>query len=534
MTTFISYSRANSKFAIRFARDLRSAGFDVWLDQLDIPKGSRWDDEVERALESSSTFIIVLSPESIASQNVKDEIAYAIDGGKHILPILLEPCKIPFRLRRFQFVDFTNEPYNEGLAEIKRLLNNTNELSTATRDEEDSQKSDVQNSSKRSADEHTSGRRPQGVETERLIETKPHRKWDTQVIISLIGLVGTIIAALLGSPLFEIWFAGESRPTVIVTDITDNNQIAPLSLTIVTMNPSLTSTEVPYSTLYPLSENLVYDFTDNMCKASWSSGAGELPCPGTDGDAKGFVLKLNNPKLENGETNSSPGILAFPQSIDNGFVQGLFPPSTVKVGDRFRVTTSCEGGATTCYVAFRLDYQVEDTIHTFWTFRERHEGLPSNADLNLDSLAGQTVQFILYISAWGSPSGDRALWIAPRIINMGCTNRVQFIADITVPDGTTFPPGAKFKKTWRFKNIGSCSWTKDYALVFSSGQNMNGPQRAKFPLDVAPGQTVDISINLEAPLTLGHYRGYWIFNDSSGIAFGINTNRPTWVDITIQ
>jgi TIR domain-containing protein/Ig-like domain-containing protein len=532
LTTFISYSRDNSDFAVRFARDLKAAGFDIWLDQLDIPKGSRWDDEVERALESSSTFMIVLSPESIESQNVKDEVGYALDGGKHILPLLLRPCKIPFRLRRFQFVDFTDKPYDEGLAEIKHLLSNTKELATGTGDEEDFQ----QPSSKRSTDQGISARTPQGVETAQPVIVRPHRKWDTQVIIALIGLAGTIIAALLGSPWFERWFATGSLPTTVSTAATDNNQIAPLSLTIVTTGPTLTSTEVPYSTLYPLSENLVYDFADNVCKASWSSGAGELPCPGTDGDAKGFLLKLNNPKLENGETNSGPGILTFPQSIENGYIQGLFPPLIVKQGNRFRVTTSCEIGATSCYVAFRLDYRVGNTIQTFWAFREKYEGQPYNADLNLSSLAGQTVKFILYISAWGSPLSDRALWIAPRIISIGCTNRAQFIADVTVPDGTTIPPGAKFKKTWRFKNIGSCSWTKDYALVFSSGVDMNGPQHAKFPLDVTSGQTVDISVDLEAPLTLGHYRGYWIFNDSSGKAFGIgiNASRPTWVDITVQ
>ncbi|HQV62974.1 MAG TPA: toll/interleukin-1 receptor domain-containing protein, partial [Anaerolineales bacterium] len=70
MTTFISYSRVNSDFAVNIAKDLRSAGFDIWLDQLDIPTGSRWDDELEKALDRCSTFLIVLSPESIKSQNV--------------------------------------------------------------------------------------------------------------------------------------------------------------------------------------------------------------------------------------------------------------------------------------------------------------------------------------------------------------------------------------------------------------------------------------------------------------------------------
>lgn len=125
MTTFISYSRVHSEFVVRLARDLKAAGYDVWLDQLDIPKGARWDDAIEAAVERSATFMIVLSPESIESQNVKDELSYAIDSGKYILPVVIHPCKIPLRLRRFQYVDFTDKPYKESLADIKRLLSNT-------------------------------------------------------------------------------------------------------------------------------------------------------------------------------------------------------------------------------------------------------------------------------------------------------------------------------------------------------------------------------------------------------------------------
>jgi hypothetical protein len=120
--TFISYSRADSSFAVKLARDLKSAGFDVWLDQLDIPTGARWDDEVEAALEACKIFMIILSPESLQSQNVKDEVGYAIDSGKDILPVKIKSGEIPFRLRRFQYVDFSKQSYNENLKEIKSLL----------------------------------------------------------------------------------------------------------------------------------------------------------------------------------------------------------------------------------------------------------------------------------------------------------------------------------------------------------------------------------------------------------------------------
>lgn len=128
MSTFISYSRADSSFAVRLAKNLKSAGFDVWLDQLDIPTGARWDDEVETALEACKTFMIILSPESLESQNVKDEIGYAIDSGKEILPVKIKSGEIPFRLRRFQYVDFSKQSYQESLKEIKSILSTSGHM----------------------------------------------------------------------------------------------------------------------------------------------------------------------------------------------------------------------------------------------------------------------------------------------------------------------------------------------------------------------------------------------------------------------
>ncbi|HLO18451.1 MAG TPA: TIR domain-containing protein [Anaerolineales bacterium] len=120
--TFISYSRKDKKFALQFARELKSAGHFVWLDQLDIPTGARWDDAVERALRECEIFLVILTAASISSENVKDEIGYAIDHGKRIMPVLLEECDIPLRLRRFQYVDFTTMKFEEGVKRAKQLL----------------------------------------------------------------------------------------------------------------------------------------------------------------------------------------------------------------------------------------------------------------------------------------------------------------------------------------------------------------------------------------------------------------------------
>ena len=64
---FISYTREDSEFVLKLARDLRSEGVNIWLDQLDIPPGVRWDRAVEQALRTCDRLLVILSPASVAS-----------------------------------------------------------------------------------------------------------------------------------------------------------------------------------------------------------------------------------------------------------------------------------------------------------------------------------------------------------------------------------------------------------------------------------------------------------------------------------
>src|SRR5215218_4326200 len=106
---FVSYSRDDDAAVLKLVQDLRSAGVNVWLDQTDIPSGRRWDEAIEQALASCGQVIVVLSETSVSSQNVMDEVSYAIDEGKRVIPVIIRACRIPLRLRRMQYVDLTSE-----------------------------------------------------------------------------------------------------------------------------------------------------------------------------------------------------------------------------------------------------------------------------------------------------------------------------------------------------------------------------------------------------------------------------------------
>jgi hypothetical protein len=134
--TFISYARTDAAFALRFAKDLRAAKIDVWIDQLDIRPGDMWDQAVETALRECTNLLLVLSPNSVASRSVMDEVAYALDENKRVLPVIYRQCTIPFRLRRVQFTDFSSG-YDEALRRLIRGLSTLDPLQR-TADELDS------------------------------------------------------------------------------------------------------------------------------------------------------------------------------------------------------------------------------------------------------------------------------------------------------------------------------------------------------------------------------------------------------------
>jgi peptidoglycan hydrolase-like protein with peptidoglycan-binding domain len=113
-------------------------------------------------------------------------------------------------------------------------------------------------------------------------------------------------------------------------------------------------------------------------------------------------------------------------------------------------------------------------------------------------------------------------------------NKIAFVTDVTIPDDTVLALNQSFTKTWRLQNVGSCSWTTSYQLVFDSGEQMGGPsQQALTDHTVASQETVEVSVDLKAPGSAGTYRGNWKIREPGGEVFGL-ASGPFWVQIKAQ
>jgi len=113
-----------------------------------------------------------------------------------------------------------------------------------------------------------------------------------------------------------------------------------------------------------------------------------------------------------------------------------------------------------------------------------------------------------------------------------CSDSAAFVADVTVPDGTSFNQGDTIHKVWRVKNTGTCTWSTQYSIVFASGDQMNAP--ASTPLhNTKPGDTLDISVDLTAPNQAASYRSDFELHNPSGVAMPIDQAKTLWVTVAV-
>jgi hypothetical protein len=98
----------------------------------------------------------------------------------------------------------------------------------------------------------------------------------------------------------------------------------------------------------------------------------------------------------------------------------------------------------------------------------------------------------------------------------------------TIPDGTQISAGGSFTKIWVLENTGSCSWSPGFRLVFTGGEQMNGPSAVRIGKTIAPNERVTVSVDLSAPAYTGSCRGNWTLESERGVRFA-----PIWLQIDV-
>src|SRR5690349_20860639 len=175
---FISYSRKDLSFIETLVADLKNAGLDVWYDVSHIAGGARWRSEIENALRNSQYVIVVLSPDSIASEWVEREFLFSSNLRRKIIPVMYRLCEIPLNYVDLNYIDMQGENYGRNFKQLLKAL--SVEPSTTTQP------------ASRSGDAGF--------------------KWKPQYL-ALLGGGAVLTLALLGAFLMRGFFAPKSSPT---------------------------------------------------------------------------------------------------------------------------------------------------------------------------------------------------------------------------------------------------------------------------------------------------------------------------------
>jgi hypothetical protein len=126
---FLSYAREDREKVESLYQALSEAGFKPWMDTRDILPGEQWRSSIQRAVRGSDFFLACLSRNSVGKRGwIQREVREALDTWQemldsdiYLIPVRLEDCDAPDRLRDFQWVDLFEEDGWTRLVEAIRV-----------------------------------------------------------------------------------------------------------------------------------------------------------------------------------------------------------------------------------------------------------------------------------------------------------------------------------------------------------------------------------------------------------------------------
>lgn len=118
VNVFVSYFRGDQHQVAQIVEHLRNAGISVWWDR-DVLFGTDWDDQIEEAMVAADVMLLFLSAGAIRSAESKREWKYWLNHiKKTLIPVVLQECRIPYRLSTLQRLDGELKKMNELVDEI--------------------------------------------------------------------------------------------------------------------------------------------------------------------------------------------------------------------------------------------------------------------------------------------------------------------------------------------------------------------------------------------------------------------------------
>jgi len=118
---FMCYSRSDDLFAMEVAERIKERQLPVWIDMLDMPPDTDWNEAINAAMQDCGVMLMVLSPEMVANEDARAELDYFLRAGKPVLPLLYQDCDYETLNLLYPVIDF-RENAMSGLRMVFALL----------------------------------------------------------------------------------------------------------------------------------------------------------------------------------------------------------------------------------------------------------------------------------------------------------------------------------------------------------------------------------------------------------------------------
>jgi len=123
---FLSYASADRDRALAIAGALDAEGLAVWIDQQQIAGGTAWAAGIAGAIRDCRTLLVLCTPASMHSRNVRQELQLAWDFDKSIIPLVDDvqdfPQEIAYFLHGRQWILLGDDGDQRWVNEIRQAV----------------------------------------------------------------------------------------------------------------------------------------------------------------------------------------------------------------------------------------------------------------------------------------------------------------------------------------------------------------------------------------------------------------------------
>ena len=227
LKVFLCNADQDQDTVLGFYRRLKIDNVDAWLAEEELVGGENRELEIRKAVKDADVVLVFLSSHFNRAGDHLKEVRIALDAAQNlregqifIVPVRLEPCEVPENLRTWHYVDLFDQ---DGYEKLTRALRKRAKDIGITLQLKKSQIQDSL-SEKKNATKVNFGtvdsKQPSLQKEKKDTRHSSRIGLNTAIVVALIGCIGTIIAALLGSPILANLFSSNTPvPTANVTAI---------------------------------------------------------------------------------------------------------------------------------------------------------------------------------------------------------------------------------------------------------------------------------------------------------------------------